>query len=464
MEPDSTRIAVLGLGRSGRAALTYLLSGRRDGSRADLAAYDGRDSDDLQAFAAQMREQGVRVTLGAERVDQDFDLVIASPGIPPSNQLIVSARDRSAELISELEFAYRESVSPWLAITGTNGKTTTTSLVAHLLAYGGVPAECVGNIGTPAIDIVAEAGPTSALVAEVSSFQLALTQRFRPRVAVLLNITPDHVDWHGSLEAYASDKTRVFANQGPDDVAIVDVDDPGSAPYADLLEKRGITVIRVSRHGVPDGGAGVADGVLTIDTHAGPRGLIPAGELKIRGAHNVSNALAAAAAVHAWGVDIASIAQGLCSFEPIEHRLEPVGVVDGIEYVNDSKGTNPASTIMALTAFADRPLVLLAGGRNKGSSFAELADAAVNSCSAIIAFGEAAPEIAAAVADAGGEALVEAHMVDAVRRARSIARAGDVVLLSPACASFDEFSGYAERGDTFRALVAGWMAAGEECA
>ncbi|MHB9003085.1 MAG: UDP-N-acetylmuramoyl-L-alanine--D-glutamate ligase [Coriobacteriia bacterium] len=462
MEPNLTRIAVLGLGLSGRAALMYLLGTSNEGHRVDLAAYDGKDTDELREFAAQMRERGVRVSLGADRVDEDFDLIIASPGISPSSQLIVSARERGAELIGELEFAYRESVSPWLAITGTNGKTTTTSLVAHLLTYGGVPAVCVGNIGTPAIDIVAEAGPTTALVAEVSSFQLALTKRFKPRVAVLLNITPDHVDWHGSLEAYAADKVRIFANQEPDDVAVVDVDDPGSAPYADLLQARGISVARVSRVSVPAGGAGVADGVLTIDTHAGPRALVHARELQIRGAHNVSNALAAAAAVHAWGLDAASIAEGLRSFEPLEHRLEPVGVVGGVEYVNDSKGTNPASTLMALTAYTDRPLVLLLGGRNKGNSFGELASSALKSCRAVIAFGEAAHEIAAAVADAGGKAIVERSMADAVYRARSVAHEGDVVLLSPASASFDEFSGYAERGDTFRSLVADLVLAGEE--
>lgn len=447
------RIAVLGLGRSGRAALTYLVTERDNGRSLELVAFDAGDTESHRAYAAEMREYGVRIVLGATGVDADFDMTVASPGIPPKSPLLVSASQRSGEIISELEFAYRESTSPWMAITGTNGKTTTTSLITHLLAYAGVPARCVGNIGDPAIEVIDRAAPSTALIAEVSSFQLALTSLFKPRVAVLLNITPDHVDWHGSLEAYAADKARVFANQDADDVAIIDIDDPGAAPYAETLENRGISVVRISRTHVPARGAGVIDGTLSIDTDTGPHALVHESQLKIRGAHNVSNALAAAAAAHAWGVDMPNIAQGLTTFEPIEHRLEPVGVLDGVEYINDSKGTNPASTIMALTAFEERPLILLLGGRNKGSSFSELAARVRESARAAIVFGEAAVEIGGALADAGVEPLFEVGMADALHRARAIADEGDVVVLSPACASFDEFSSYAERGDTFRSLV-----------
>lgn len=447
-------VAVLGLGESGRAVVGFLLAARRSGHPVEILALDAGDTPSLRTYAQEISADGVRVVLGATGFDEDVELAVASPGIPPASVLIASARARAREVIGEIEFAYRNSHSAWLAITGTNGKTTTTSLVAHLLGSGGVPAECVGNIGEPATALAGEVGPSTALVAEVSSFQLALCHDFHPRVAVLLNITPDHIDWHGSLEAYAADKARVFANQGPDDVAVIDVDDGGSAPYAAAVAARGVTVVEVSRHRLPDGGAGVLDGMLTLDTPAGRVTLLGIGELKIKGAHNVSNALAAAAAAHAWGVDAGSIAEGLRTFEPIPHRLEPVGVLGDVEYVNDSKGTNPAATLMALTAFDDRPVVLLLGGRNKGSSFSELAAVAAGSTRAVIVFGEAAGEISTALQGAGVTPLREPGMREAYARARSLAAPGDAVLLSPACASFDEFSSYVERGDVFRGLVA----------
>ncbi|MDZ4180024.1 MAG: cyanophycin synthetase, partial [Coriobacteriia bacterium] len=256
---------------------------------------------------------------------------------------------------------------------------------------------------------------------------------------------------------YAADKARVFRNQGVGDTAVIDVDDPGAAPYAESVAAQGVRVVRVSRERLCPGGAGVRDGMLTLDTPSGWVELLPASELRIRGGHNVTNALAAAAAAAAWGVAPATIACALASFEPIAHRLQPVGVVGEVEYVNDSKATNPGAVIVALDAFRDRAVVLLLGGRNKGSLFDEVADLAADTCRVVVAFGEARQEIVAACIKAGVESVVACSLAEAVGLARVSARSGDVVLLSPGCASFDEFEGYAHRGRVFAELVDSMM-------
>lgn len=449
--PES--IAVVGLGVSGLAAARYIQK-HQGMIPISMSVYDSADSDSLRSLALELADAGADVHLGAEIVDGRFEVAVVSPGIMPTSPLRCSVQQATDRVIGEIEFAFERSVSPWLAVTGTNGKTTVTSLCVHLLTSAGVPAEAVGNIGVPPITLVDEVGPSTALVAEVSSFQLALTDAFCPRVAVLLNITPDHIDWHGSLEAYTADKAKIFANMGPNDCAVIDIDDSGSAPLADTVAARGVRVMRVSRIGLPVGGAGLVDGWLALDTSSGPIRVLEASALKIRGDHNVSNALAAIAAVHSWGVDTDAIALGLVGFQPIEHRLEPVGVVDGVEYVNDSKATNPGATIMALTAFGERPVVLMLGGRNKDNSFTELALHARDSAKSVVLFGEAAPDIAEALSEIGVAYESCGTMLQALGCATRMADDGETVLLSPACASFDEFDGYAHRGDAFRAAVA----------
>ncbi len=450
--PDT--VAVVGLGVSGIAVARHLLIHRAAATPVSIALYDSADNDRLRLLAQEFTALGAEVFLGASQVHGRFDLAIVSPGIPPSSPLRRSVESAATRMIGEIEFAFERSSSPWLAVTGTNGKTTVTSLCAHLLTTAGVAAEAVGNIGEPPITLIDELDPSTSLVAELSSFQLALTEDFCPRVAVLLNITPDHIDWHGSLDAYTADKAKLFANMGPDDCAVIDIDDPGSSPYADRVAERGVRVARVSRRGLPPGGAGLVDGNLLLDTAAGPVVVLSASELLIKGDHNVSNALAAVAAAHAWGVAIESIRVGLRDFEPIEHRLEPAGIVRGVRYVNDSKATNPAATIMALTAFSQTPTILLLGGRNKDNSFTELAAAAARDAKVVVVFGEAAPQIASALAGAGVRPRAKATMLEALECASDLARSGDVVLLSPACASFDEFDGYAHRGGVFKGRVA----------
>lgn len=446
-------ILVLGLGKSGAAVAEYAARLVLAGAVDSVTALDAGEGDALADTAARLRGLGVGVVLGASEVAGHYDLCVASPGIAPHAPLMRSARASCDAVVSEIEFAHRQSGVPWVAVTGTNGKTTTTALLAHLLRVGGIRAEAVGNIGFAATEALS-LPDVEILVAEVSSFQLALTETFHPKVAVLLNITPDHVDWHGSLEAYADDKARVFANLSADDIAVIDVDDAGSAPYADEVASRGISVSRVSRTRVYAGGASLVDGLLALETDGGQVRLVSPDDLQIRGAHNVSNALAAASAAHALGVTANDLREGLRSFVPIEHRLEPVGTVDGVEWFNDSKATNPDAVLKALTAFGDRPLVVLLGGRNKGNDFAPLAGEVGKAAKAAVLFGEARTELANAFVGVDMHVVEAVSLADAVEAAASLADEGDVVVLSPACASFDEFRSYEHRGDEFKRLVA----------
>lgn len=446
------RVGVLGLARSGAATARYLAE-RLGGDVDRVLAYDSSDTEGVRRVARELEALGVETHLGAGSVEDGLDLVVASPGIPPHAPLLVAARASGARLVSELEFAFQESASPWIGITGTNGKTTTTHLVGHLLTSSGIVNVRVGNIGTPAIGVVERTDPSTVIVAEVSSFQLALADSFHPRVAILLNITPDHLDWHGSHESYVADKGRIFENMGAEDVAVINVDDEGSAPFASRVGTEGVRVVRVSQEQRDDVGAHVADGVLVLREPSGVKPLVAIDELQLRGAHNVGNALAAAAAAHAVGARLADIADGLRTFAPIEHRLQPVGEIDGVEYVNDSKATNTDAARTALAAYADGSVILLLGGRSKGASFDGLAADAERSARTVIVFGEARTVLAEAFSGRSVPVLVVETLADAVELAAASAEAGDVVLLSPACASFDEFDDYERRGEAFAAAV-----------
>jgi len=448
------RVLVLGLGVSGQATARYCAGLRATGEFASVTVLDAGDSAALREVAAELTGLGVIVKLGASKLPGSFDVCVVSPGIPPHAPLMLAACAAGGRIISEVEFAFSRSARPWIAVTGTNGKTTTTALIVHLLEAGGIPARAVGNIGPTAIAAVAGERDGEVLVAEVSSFQLAHTDTFHPRVAVLLNLTPDHINWHGSLEAYAAHKARIFANLGSEDVAVIDVDDAGSAPYAAQVASRGVQVVSVSRFKAQGDSATLVDGTLVLETRGGSVRLVSEDELQIRGAHNVSNALAAAAAAHAIGATAASIRAGLRTFMPIEHRLEPLGTVEGVAWFNDSKATNPDAVLKALTAFADSPLLVLLGGRNKGNDFRPLARAVDARAKAAVVFGESRVELAEAFADLGVHVVEAVTLSDAVEAARELSEVGDAVVLSPACASFDEFDSYEHRGQVFKSLVA----------
>ncbi len=448
-------ILVIGLGRSGVATARYAIELVARGEATSVTAYDAAQKPDIEQRAESLRALGVRVVLGSDHIDGAYTVCVASPGIPPHAALMQSAMDCADQVISEIEFAFIESRQQWIAVTGTNGKTTTTALIAHLLEVAGVPARTVGNIGAPAITAVAESDDSEVFVAEVSSFQLSLTRTFRPHVAVLLNVTPDHLDWHGSLEAYTADKMRLFANLSADDLAVIDVDDPGSAACVDAVAQRGVPVSRVALSARHSGGATLVDGMLVLETRGGEVRLCRADELLIRGDHNISNALAAASAAHAFGVGATHLREGLRSFRAIEHRLEPVGCILGVEWFNDSKATNPDAVFKAVDALRDRPFVVLLGGRNKGNDFRPLAERVNGDAKAVVLFGESRAELATAFQGLEVKCVEAVSLADAVAVASELASAGDAVVLSPACASFDEFTSYEHRGAAFKDLVRG---------
>jgi UDP-N-acetylmuramoylalanine--D-glutamate ligase len=455
-------VVVLGLGKSGLAATRYCLSlmsakGSSVVPRVDsVTVYPGVVAPD-PLLLDELSTAGAHIEKGSQEVSGEYDLAIVSPGIPRPSAFFRSALACSREAITEPELAWRESPDDWIAVTGTNGKTTTTSLIHHVLVACGIDARAVGNIGLACLDAVAERRPGQVLVAELSSFQLASTVRFEPRVAVLLNITPDHVEWHGTLEAYAEAKRRIVANLTPSDRAVVNADDPGAAEVLDLLEERGVPCTKLSSTSGP-GKAACVNGVLGIDIDGTWTELGPEEGLRIKGSHNTVNALAAAAACGGFGIFPHRLYEALCSFAPIEHRIEPCGMVGGVAYYNDSKATNSDATIKALTAFGVHPLIVLLGGHDKMTDLTGLVEACSRRCKAVVCFGEARSRFSSAFASYAHEGrvqLLEAeNLEDALSCAHLKAASGDVVVLSPACSSFDEFSSFEERGMVFKCLVA----------
>lgn len=449
-------VCVLGLGRTGCDVARYLL-GLPKGRVSSVTVFGGADSTEGDA-ARELEALGAVVRVGTEEVSGRFDLAVASPGISELSGFFAAARAHAAEVIGEPELAWRESPRDWVAITGTNGKTTTTSLTQALLAQGGLDGVCVGNIGTPTIDAVADRPAGRWLVAELSSFQLEETRLLHPRCACLLNITPDHIEWHGSMEAYAAAKEKVFANLTAQDLAVIGDTDEWCRAIADRLRARGLRTLVVDvEH--DQGGPHAAferDGFLVVRIDGVEHVLLRADELRIKGAHNVENALAAASMALELGVSVEDANAGLRAFNPIEHRIEPCGTVGSIHFVNDSKATNPDSVEKALTAFEQGRIVILLGGYDKGLNLDPLARAVAGRVRAAICFGGCGPRFAQACAAAGmgkDRVLVAGRLRDAFEAAVSVARPGDTVLLSPACSSFDEFHDMGERGRLFKQLV-----------
>lgn len=444
-------VLVLGLGKSGIAAARHALD-----VGDELTVYAGVSNENTKAAAREFEQAGVPVMFDVEEVEGHFDTCVISPGIPESGAFYASAKRASDEIISEPEYAWRMSPQAWVAVTGTNGKTTTTSLVTHLLNACDQPSHACGNIGATCVEAVEHRLDDEMLVAEMSSYQLASTIDFAPQVAILLNITPDHISWHGSFDAYAQAKFKVFSNMSAGSTAVIT--DAVLEAYPELralLHERGVKLVSVgSEH---EDSCAFEDAYGTIVIKDGEEKCIElaqASELAIQGAHNVENALCAASAALACGCEPAYIREGLLSFRPLEHRLEPCGCIDGVDFFNDSKATNVDATLKALTAFPDRKVVLLLGGRDKGTALDELVAACTQTCSAVIAYGEAGQRFYDAFAASPVERYLEPGMAGALERACAIAEPGEAVVLSPACASFDEFDSFEHRGDVFKECVA----------
>lgn len=462
------KVLVIGLGKTGEAVCDYCLD---QGDRIEsLTVAAGARTDASEKVGERLAARGARVRFDTTDFEETYDLCIASPGISQFSEFYEHAAAHAAEIISEVEFAWRESArdSVWVAITGTNGKTTTTALCAHLLQQAGLKAVAVGNIGDTCIEAVGR-GDANCYVAEVSSYQLASTKQFAPQVAVLLNITPDHIKWHKSFEAYCEAKQRVYANLAAvGGVAVMDATNDVVREYVKALKaipagERGFSYIPLgTAAGIAgnmrkacgaDNAAYVDDDMLLVDYAGVATSLVRTDDLQIPGEHNVSNALAAASAALALGCDAEKVREGLRSFEPLEHRIEPCGSVGGIDCYNDSKATNVDATLKALAAFGDRKPIVLLGGDDKGTSLDVLVDEATTHCKAVICYGEAGPRFFEAFATSELPSYEAPHLREAFDKALEIGEAGDIIVLSPACASFDEFSCFEERGEVFKDLV-----------
>jgi UDP-N-acetylmuramoylalanine--D-glutamate ligase len=376
--------------------------------------------------------------------------VVKSPGVPREAPVIAAALERGIDVVGELELAWRALPNRFVAVTGTNGKTTTVELLGHIYRGAGEPVALAGNVGRPLSELVGAIEPDATVVCEASSFQLEDSEYFAPECAIFLNLAPDHLDRHHDLESYLAAKLRIFANQGNDDLAIYNGDDPELAG-TDL----GGCARRVAfcTGAGPDCEVAVAEGTIFYDGEP----LLAVEELGLFGEHNVANAMAAAAAALSMGLDRDAVRAGLRSFAGVKHRLEVVTEIGGVRFVNDSKATNVASATVGIRAFAGGVHAIL-GGSEKGEPFAPLLDPLRERCAACYLTGASAERLAEELAPAieAGVALHRcADLKDAVRRAAAAARPGEVVLLSPACASFDAFGNFEQRGDRFREIVAG---------
>ena len=440
------RVVVVGLARSGIAAARLL---RRAG--AHVVATDAKPAEALSGEARALAGSGVTLVAGAPGPVPiaDVDLVVASPGVPLDGPQLASARAAGVPIVGELEVGWRASEADTVAITGTNGKTTTTALTGALLAAGSRPVVVAGNIGTPLCAVGPGAPAGGLLVVEASSFQLETIEHFHPRVAAVLNITPDHLDRHGTFDAYVRAKARILEHQGPGDGAVLNADDAATAALASAARA---DVVWFSRRRRLDHGVFVRDGwiVARLDRHEEAIG--PVAEISLRGQHNVENVLAATACALWVGLTPEPIREGIAAFRAVAHRIEFVRELGGVQYYNDSKGTNVESTIRALEGFAE-PVLLIAGGKGKGQDFAPLAAAARGRVKRALLIGEDAARIETAFQAAGVPSARSGSLAEALDAARAAAVRGDVVLLSPACASFDMFDNYEHRGDTFKQLV-----------
>jgi UDP-N-acetylmuramoylalanine--D-glutamate ligase len=449
---EGKRVLVIGLARSGQAVARFLA-----GVGAMVTGTDIKQEADLDGESlSELRALSVNLVTGvyAEVQEEQYDLAVVSPGVPLTIPPVETAERLGIPVWSELELAARFVREPIIAVTGTNGKTTTTALTGYIFQQAGRRVLVAGNIGIPLIREVERAGEqgfgVDYWILEVSSFQLERSLEFHPHIAVFLNLTPDHLDRHTTLEEYGRVKERVFANQGPEDLAVLNLDDPWVANHIHGLTARECWF---STQRAPAGGIGVADGSIVYETGGARQVLCPVQDVRIPGRHNLENALAAAAAALLSGIDCQTIAAALSTFPGVPHRLEPAGVLGGVKYVNDSKGTNPESVLKALDSFQE-PIILIAGGKPKGSDFTRLAGRIRSRVKALILMGQAAPQIEQAVRAAGYTAIWnEASLEGCVRTAARLAAPGDLVLLSPACASWDMFRDYEERGDLFKKLV-----------
>ena len=438
------RVLVVGLAKTGVA--TSLFCAARG---AEVTATDARGENEIGDSIVQLRAAGVNLELGGHRENTFFrqDLIVPSPGVPADAPLLRAARAKGVTIWSEIELAGRFMNGRLIGITGSNGKTTTTSLIEHILKNAGFATILAGNIGTPLISRIEQTNDDTITVAELSSFQLELIETFRPNISVFLNLTPDHLDRHHTFEEYGAAKARIFGNQKEADSAVLNADDPASTPYAPTRPQ----VYWFSRKQRVAQGAFVRDHQIVFRQNGEEMAVLKLQEIPLVGGHNVENVLAAVTTTRIAGANPAAIAKGVRSFAGVEHRLEFVAEVSGVRYFNDSKATNVDATLKALDAFPGRILIIL-GGKDKGSDYTVLRKPLREKAILALLIGAAADKIEKQIE--GSVAIEGAGTIErAVEIASHAVRPGDVVLLAPACASFDQFQNFEHRGRVFKDLV-----------
>jgi UDP-N-acetylmuramoylalanine--D-glutamate ligase len=445
MELNGKRVLVVGLGRSGVASALFLKS-----RGAQVTVSDAKSEDELREQIPTLLDAGIAVETGGhgERTFRNQDLIVISPGVPVDSQPLTQARALGTPVIGEIELASQLLPGPIIAITGSNGKTTTTTLVGEILAASGLKTLVGGNIGTAAISLAEKASADTAIVLEVSSFQLETIRTFRPKVAVILNITPDHLDRHGTFSAYVSAKARIFENQHADDFAVLNADDPICVELAGRTKSN---LFWFSRKRDVDSGAFVRDTQIVFRRNGSEQPVMPVSEIPLKGAHNLENVLAAVCAGALMGCAVDKIRAAVGNFKAVEHRLEYVATVQGVDYYNDSKATNVDATIKALESFPAN-IHLILGGKDKGSDYTVLNELLRERVKCVYTIGAAAEKIRSHIN--GATRIVPSGTIDAaVKQATATAQSGDIVLLAPACASFDQFQNYEHRGKIFKQLV-----------
>jgi UDP-N-acetylmuramoylalanine--D-glutamate ligase len=461
MDLQDRRVLVVGLGKSGVASALFLKS---RGARVTVS--DSKPEAELRKEILLLLEHGITVETGGhgDRTFRDQDLIVVSPGVPVDAPQLVQARSLGEKVIGEIELAAQFLPGPIAAITGANGKTTTTTLAGEILAAAKIPVLVGGNIGTPAISFVDQAKPNTWIVLEVSSFQLETIVDFRPRIAVILNITPDHLDRHKTFANYVGAKARIFENQGLEDFTILNADDPTTVDLAERALAKRFLFSRKKEIGM---GAFVrsahvffrdvartllsANAAGSGQTQEGEQQIMPLSEIPLKGAHNLENVLAAVSVGMLAGAHPEQIRQAVRNFKAVEHRLEFVAKIAGVDYYNDSKATNVDATIKALDSFPANIHVIL-GGKDKGSDYTVLNDLLRARVKRVYTIGAAAAKIESHIQ--GAAEIDHAETLEtAVQRASASASPGDVVLLAPACSSFDQFQNYEHRGRIFKEAV-----------
>lgn len=447
MKLDNKNVLIVGLGKTGISTIEILTK-----KGANIAVYDKKNKDELSEILEKIDIDGINLLLGKEHVDvEKFDIIILSPGVPTDLPFIQEAINTNKKVIGELELAYNLCKGKFIAITGTNGKTTTTALTGEIFLNSSNNVFIVGNIGVPAISKALEANDDTIMVTEVSSFQLESIENFKPYISSILNITPDHLNRHKTMENYINAKSNIFKNQNESDYFVVNAD---CKECIELAQKCNTKVIPFSRKKLLEEGCFVlGDEIVVKRINSKPVTICKVNQLKIPGLHNLENVLAAVAISHWYGIDKEIIKKTITEFMGVEHRIEFVDEIKGVRFVNDSKGTNPDASIKAIEAI-QKEIVLIAGGMDKGSDFAEFISSFNDKVKCLVLLGETAQKIKNTAEEKGFKNIIIAKdMEECVNKAYKEAVKGDTVLLSPACASWDMYPSFEVRGRHFKECV-----------